>query len=434
MSPDDTSTTRRALLAATGATAFGGCNGGVSTRGDTTDTDETTTAGTTTTDATTTVSEADAADWPQMGRNAAHNGYVPEVTAETEPSVAWETTADGSLTTPTVVGDTVYVTRGNPSEDDDPEATLEAYALDSGERRWSRPLDVAFQYNAPFSNHRPVVYEGTAYVTTTDGLVAVDLETRDVRWRATMDPFFNAPPTVTDDGLYATAGTSVVALDHSGDERWRQSFEGRRRFRLVAVEEGTVYAPLGRRLLALDASSGEVRWEHAPDDGLSLASPVAADDSVVRASFGGVERVSTDGTRQWLADGPEEDLLRPVVGEGVAFAAGIQGTVSAYELSSGEQLWQNDVGDGEWTQETAPILLDGSVIAPQSDGSEVSIHALDPASGDERLSVSASDARIRGPVAASGHLVATSQDRHANTREESPDPPTGTIRVYALEN
>lgn len=162
---------------------------------------------------------------------------------------------------------------------------------------------------------------------------------------------------------------------------------------------------------------------------------MVANDSVVRTFFEGVESVSTDGERQWLADGPEEDLLRPAIGGGVAFAAGIQGTVTAYELSSGEQLWQTNVGDGEWTQETAPVLLDGSVVVPQSNGSEVSIHALDVETGDERWSVSATDPRIRGPVAAAGHLVATSQDRHVNTGRETPDsPPKGTIRAYGLEN
>jgi outer membrane protein assembly factor BamB len=118
----------------------------------------------------------------------------------------------------------------------------------------------------------------------------------------------------------------------------------------------------------------------------------------------------------------------------VAFALGLYGTVTAYELSSGEQLWQNNVGDGEWTQETAPVLLDGSVIVPQSDGTEVSIHALDATSGDEQWRVSVPDARVRGPVAASGHLVATSQDRHVNVRGTPDSPPTGTIRAYELED
>lgn len=434
MSPDEPSTTRRALLATAGATALAGCVGSLPTgEGASTTTESATGGGTTTDENTTAAPDGDSTDWPQLGRNAAHDGYAPEFTAETEPSVAWETTVEGSLTTPSVVGETVYLTRGVPGEDR-PEATLEAYALDSGERLWSRSLGARFVYNAPFSNHRPVVADETIYVPTNDELLAVDGETRDLRWRFGTDPFSNAPPTVTTDGVYVAADGSLIALDHVGDERWRYSIEGRRGFRVAAVHDGTVYAAAGSRLLAIDAASGELRWEHAPEENLSLASPVVADDSVVRASFHGVECVSTDGTRRWLAEGPEEDLLRPAVGAGVAFALGLYGTVTAYELSSGEQLWRADVGDGEWTQETAPILLDDAVIVPQSDGTEVSVHALDVASGDERWSVSASDARIRGPVAASGRLVATTQDRHANTRAESPDSPTGTVRAYEFDD
>lgn len=213
MSPDEPSTTRRALIAATGATALGGCVGGLPAGGTT---DETTT------ETTTTVADDDSADWPQMGRNAAHDGYAPEFAAETDPAVAWEIEVDGSLTTPTVVGDAVYVTRGAPTEDG-PEATLEAYAVDSGERRWSRSLGTEFEYNAPFSNHRPVVHDGTIYATTTDELVAVDAETRDVRWRVETDAFTNAPPTACTRGRGRPCSPSTTPVTSAGDTPSRAS-------------------------------------------------------------------------------------------------------------------------------------------------------------------------------------------------------------------
>ncbi|UPW00190.1 PQQ-like beta-propeller repeat protein [Halorussus gelatinilyticus] len=218
MSPDEPSTTRRAFLAATGTTAVAGCSGPLSASGST---------ATTTNDETTSEQSAgNTRDWPQIGRTETHNGYVPALAADDEPSASAETTVSGSLTTPTVVGDTVFVTRGAPGTDG-PEATLEAYALASGER-----------------------------------------------------------------------------------------------------------------------------------------------------------------------------------------------------------LWQTEVGDGEWTQETSPILLDGTLIVPQSDGSEVSVHGLDADTGDVRWHVSTAATRIRGPVAASSHLVVTTAGRHPNQTGESPV--EATLRVYEL--
>ncbi|WP_135827065.1 outer membrane protein assembly factor BamB family protein [Halorussus ruber] len=421
MSPKETATTRRGFLVATGATVLAGCSGSPP------NTDATTTESVSTT--TTALSSIGPDDWPQLGRTAAHNGYAPAASSDAEPAVATETSVEGSLTTPTVVGDTVYVTRGAPTPDG-PQATLEAYGLASGERRWSRSLGVEFRYNAPFSNHRPIVHGDRVYAATNDGVVAANRATGDVEWR-TEDVAVGSPPSVTDERVYVTADETLVALNHEGTERWRTTAEGQRaKFQLTAVSDGTVFADVDGRLMALDSASGDVRWEHAPEDGLSSATPAVADDAVVRASFDGVEAVSTDGTREWLADAPEEALLRPVVGHGTVFTLGLYGTVTAYDLSSGERAWQSSVGDGEWTQETAPILLDDALVVGQSNGDEVSVHALAPDSGETRWRVSASATRVRGPVAASGHLVVTTQDRHPNQEGESPI--GATIRAYEL--
>jgi len=421
MSPNDTVTTRRGFLLATGTTVLAGCSGA------TRNSDTTTTESVSTT--ATTLRPISPDDWPQLGRTATNNGYASTVNGDAEPTVAAEKSVEGSLTTPTVVGDTVYVTRGVP-DPDGPRATLEAYGLASGERRWSRSLGVEFGYNAPFSNHRPVVHGDRVYVTTNAGVVAANRATGDVQWRAE-DVAGNFPPTVTDDYVYVTADETLVALDHEGVERWRKTANGRTaRFGLTAVSDDTVLADVDQRLLALDSASGDVRWQHAPEDGPSLATPVVADEMVVRSSFDGVEAVSLDGTREWLADAPDEDLLRPVVGHGMVFTLGLYGTVTAYELSSGEQVWQSSVGDGEWTQETAPILLDDAVLVGQSNGDEVNVHALAPDSGETRWRVSTSATRIRGPVAASGSLVMTTQDRHPNQEGESPV--GATVRVHEL--
>lgn len=434
--PRPSRTTRRALLAAAGASALAGCADLLAGDADGNPSDDAPASPT----ATPTLEEG----WPQVGRNAAHAGYASGIDVGSEPAVAWERSLDGSLTTPTVAGDTVYVTRGVPG-DGEPRATLEAYALSSGDRRWQHPLGTSFVYTAPFSNHRPVLGDGTVYVAAGDAVVAVDAETGESAWETPVDGVITDPPTVTDDGPYAVVtprdrdeAYTVVALDGEGSEHWRLDVDALAKPRLVAVAGDVAYVPGGEKLRAVDAASGEVRWTYTSEAGVDSDYAVVGDGSIVRGAFQEVEVVSTDGTLDWQESSISGGSgLRPAVGEGAVFHADTGGTVSAHDLASGERLWQVTPGNGEWDQETSPVLVDGTLLVPQSDGEEVRVHALDAGAGDRQWTVSGPAARIRGPVTVPGYLVAATQNRHVNARPKpnaTAEPPEtrGSLRAFEL--
>lgn len=430
MPTNEPSVSRRSLLTTVGLSSLAGCSTFLSGSPDEQATESPATT------PTTTEGNSDPSGWSQVGRTAAHAGYNPTVSGESEPTLAWEKEVEGSLTTPTVTDGTIYVTRGVPTRDGT-QATIEAYAVDSGDRLWDLPLDTEFEYNAPLSNHRPIVHGRRIYAVSDDGLVAADRDTQEFAWKKTVDAFLNDPPTVTDDGLFVTGRDAFVHIDHDGNERWRIAADAHPRPRLAAVADDVAYVPVGGSLLAIDVATGDVRWEYNPDDGSVDDMVVVHDGTIVYTSFGGFGAVSTDGTSQWSVPGfDREDTLRAVVGDGSAFVAGIEGSVAGFDLASGEKLWQESLGDGEWTQETTPVLVDGALCVPQSNGKEASVHGLDPSSGQERWRISTTDARIRGPIPAGEYLVTTTQDRHVNAEPnpnatgESPEI-TGTIWVYA---
>jgi outer membrane protein assembly factor BamB len=319
---------RRAVLALAGGALFGGCVGRVDTGlGD---------------------DEVDDASWPGVGCDDRHTGYDPTTAVGDEaPDERWATALDGPLTTPTVVGDTVYLTRGAPT-DGAPEATLEAFGVATGERRWSKSLDADFAFHAPNSDFRPVYHDETVYVNVNEGVTAVDAATRQVRWAVSYDGMFNDLPVATDDGVYLGGAVRVeddndpphrgskpglVALSHDGEERWRATTDERMgRPHVPAATEDTVYVSFGHELAALDPADGSDRWR--TEVGTRTTTPVVADDAILLASHGRVEAVGLGGTPRWLTKVDTLDAVtRPAVADGRVFVAGFRGTNLALDLA-----------------------------------------------------------------------------------------------------
>lgn len=405
--------TRRAVVAATGTALVGGCLGRVPSGGS-----NDSPAETPATAAEQVPSHDDPAPegaWPQVGRDATRTGYNSTVSAA-EPSVAWTTELDGVVTTPTVVGDTVYVTRGAPASDG-PVGTVEAYALDDGSRQWSRSLGFGFTFHAPLSDHRPIYYRGALYVNVGNGVTALDAASGDRYWTADLAAGSD-PPAVTDDGVYVGGRDGLHALNHDGTQRWRypsaesKADEESRSSGFLsisppAVGDDAVYLSVEERLAALDPTDGTERWsrEHPGHRG----HVVLGDDALVTTSHDRVTVVDLDGSTRWSATTNNLNGIRPAVADGTAYLAGLHGRAAAYDLASGEERWHTRFGPDTWSQGTVPVVLDGGVAVIDVQSGKVVVQALDPESGEALWERSQSGERCRGPVPASDHLVATAQ-------------------------
>ncbi|QLG26316.1 PQQ-binding-like beta-propeller repeat protein [Halorarum halophilum] len=420
--------TRRASLALTGGALTTGClarvPGGFD---DTNETDDTI--------GTPNSSGASEGSWPMLGRTAGHVGSTTAVTGA-EPTERWHVEVDGPVTTPTVVDGTVYVARGKPT-DGPPRATVEAYALDTGERRWSLPLSrdgepVEFAFSAPNSNRRPVYYRGRLFASVGQSIAAIDPAGPEQLW--TTDPVenvhFNEPPTVTESGVYAGGPFGLVAFDHDGSRRWafpesatdddhmNDPFGSPR---VAAVTDDAVYVSMGKALLELDPSDATERWRRE-DDGPSTSTVVLAGDTLVRVGFDGVEAVGTDGSQRWLADWPGKAVLRPAVAGDTVYVAGLTGHVAAYDLSNGgERLWHVRLAPDRFAQGTVATVTERAVhvLRVDDEAREVRAVALDREDGSTTWELTRSGTRARGVVPAEGSYTFTTESTPEEERQQS---------------
>lgn len=392
---------RRAVLALAGGSLVAGCvasSGPSESNGSATPSDA---AG-----GTPRVPSVDEASWPQVGRESNHTGYNPTMDA-TKPSERWAVDLDGPLTTPTVVGDTVYVSRGAPT-DGAPAATVEAFALDSGEKLWSKDLDTEFRFGAPYSDLRPAFHDGTLYLTLGKEVVALDPATREKRWSTSLNTFVQDSPVVTDDSVYVRA-EDLVCFDENGDERWRFGPEDTPITSLPGVADETAYLLTIGGLVALDTDDGTERWQ-TETNGLSSTPVVAKDGSVIHAGHDTVVAVDSDGTRLWKASRDGGAVVHPAVANGTVFVAGLKGTIAAYALASGERRWETTVDADAEQQATIPTVTKGAVHMVRVGDGSATVRAFDWKTGEVQWTLSRQATRARGPIPAHAtYLLSTSR-------------------------
>ncbi|HYU86964.1 MAG TPA: PQQ-binding-like beta-propeller repeat protein [Kribbellaceae bacterium] len=181
----------------------------------------------------------------------------------------------GFYSSPTVAGGKVFAASLNHR----------VYALDAatGTVLWS------FQ-TGNHNSSTPAVADGTVYFGSRDGNVyAVDAETGVQRWKVQY-------------------GTDILASIQSSP----------------AVADGTVYVGTNndRRVIALDAATGALRWSFRAG-GPVLSSPAVANGVVYVGSGGGAVYGlrATDGKRQWSGHATGAVYSGPVVAQGKVYAA-----------------------------------------------------------------------------------------------------------------
>jgi len=271
--------------------------------------------------------------WPSFAADARNAGHV-EASVPTDPAVAWRFEAAGRIYDPPVVaGDLVFV----PSTDGN------VYAVTTeGEELWR----FSVQGQARIT---PAVEDGTVYVAGRNGGVhALDAISGTERWQfGGSDAGFSlSHPTVGDGSVYIGDSEGVLhALDvTTGRRRW-QVDANEKIATSPAVDDGTVYV----------GSRGKSR----PDE---------------KTVKGGLDAVSTDGSREWSIRPGQVDGSPTVVDDTVY--AGSDSGLLAVDAESGEERWR----DGNISM-GSPAVADGTVYVGTSDGA---LRALDAATGERQ--------------------------------------------------
>ena len=255
-------------------------------------------------------------DWTQPGGNAA-KAYGHLAIADA-PARAWSVAIAGSTTrrrlaaSPIVGGGLLYAM--------DTEGVLHAYDAKSGVPKWTQSFKVNGKGSSTVFGGGASYFDGKVYVATGFGEVAaLDAQTGKVAWSQHPAGPMRGSPTVAFGAVYAmTQNNEIHALALTdGAELWQESGslgeQGVFGVAAPAAGQGTVIAGYSTgELIAYRYENGRTLWS----------------DALARTSLSTSVGVLTDID----AD--------PIIYQGRVYALGQGGRMAAYELVSGQRIWE----------------------------------------------------------------------------------------------
>lgn len=346
--------------------------------------------------------------WTQFQGDSGHSGYAPDRTGPTtgvEERWAFETDGAMSVENAPVVADGVVVAGSRDHR-------VYGIDLETGERRWSRDTgdrvvgsaavagDTVFvgsdtgvlsalslqtgaeRWRYEIENHgiqhRPTVV-GDAVVLEADGLVALDAETGERRWRAEHSVSLGVAASARTETVFAGDNGSdrVYAYDLTdGTTRWERRIDGRTatKHTLTAAERTVFVGDDAGVLHALEGIDGATRWRFDTGGGRLFSSPAVA-DGVAYVGSGWYETADSPhhlyaldvatGEVEWRFQAPEAVFCSPVVAGGVCYFGGVDGRVYALDAADGELMWEFDLGE---QLKSSLAVVSGALVCNTSAG------------------------------------------------------------------
>jgi len=225
-------------------------------------------------------------------------------------------------------------------------------------------------------------------------LFALDQQTGEQRWAAQLSGAILAHSLIHADRVITVTndGTVFAHEVNSGNQVWtyklpQVQFSLRGQAAPVALDPRHVLiASANGYVYALDALTGVPKMQRrvAVSDGRSDiqrlndidGEPVVAGQFLVTTSYQGQVTVLDLASQQIIWSQDASSIQRPeVVGNGV-FVAQTDGKIVAYEITSGQKLWEND--QLLHRQLSNPVMLGGDLVVGDLDGV---LHLINPSNG-----------------------------------------------------
>ena len=258
------------------------------------------------------------------------------VSGQGVPIAQWHQTIEAA---PAIEGTRLFV--GTQTEN--------IFAFDLAQRAvvWQTPLAGGVRF-------APLGVAGHIYVhasTETGGVVyALEAGSGQVEWQYETQGFANSSPAL-ENGVLVVSGDGLIGLNpDTGVEIWRTS--GFTSYGGTLAGGGTVYAagagPQNETLIALDPTTGEIRWQSFESGIFIFSRPALDEDSrtlVAGSSEGVIYGVDADtGTTRWrfLADsGIQSDVQ---IQCGLVYFSSVNGILYVLESRTGNLLANANLG------------------------------------------------------------------------------------------
>lgn len=333
--------------------------------------------------------------WPQHQFDAQNTGYVHANTSVEGLEERWRVETDARLSsTPVVADDTAYIrdTQGI------------AYAMSGGEIQWSTELGGGAIFGMP------VLYENVVIFLAEGRLVALDRADGEEVWEFSPEETPRYPMLADDAVFFVNSSNEMYAVEAgTGEQRWETVANQGRFYRYPAIHDEEVFVPGGGsdapQISGLNLYEGWQRPAIQPEVEVNTGLTIR-DDIVFFGSDDGVYGYSLDGTQEWYY--PTEHVVDNNLAATndtlflISISDDVDGEVKAVTIDEGEQRWA-----ARCDRNVAPIVVGETVLLPK-DRSRVS--AYDATDGEELWTTEAAF----GPYSvsfANGHYYLASVDR-----------------------
>ena len=303
-----------------------------------------------------------------------------------------------------------------------------------GRRRWrADATDTSRGFHGT-----PAVANGTVYVGAYDGaLYAFDLETGEQYWRTQLGDAIGSSPGYHDGRLYIAVeyyepSGAIFALDAvTGEVRWEDRRITDHPHSTCAIDRAAGRLVVGSNdgsLYGWSYPDHEFLWRY--DTGEEIKGPIATWDG--SAFFGSwsdrVYRVAlSDGTEQWATDLGASVMAGPAVegATGTVYVGDQHDSLYALDADSGDEGWETDVGGpviGCPTVTSEHVLV-GSY--------EPTLSALAKSTGEEVWTVPAEGEVTSTPLVTDSAIYVAERTSEASLEGEGPT--GGLYRIVADE-
>ncbi len=308
---------------------------------------------------------------------------------------------------------------------------------DAPQRAWT--AQIAGASNRARLAAAPVIHDGKLFVIDTDATVsAFDAASGAKLWASTLAVDKDGKPSrfgggVSTDGtaVFATNGVGdVVALDATtGAIKWTKRPAGPLRG-APTLSNGNAYVMTqDNQIYAVRMDNGEAQWNEAGPVGASgifgVAAPAAAQGTVIAGySTGELAAYRYENGRSLWSDTLSRTAMStsvstltdidadPVIDRGRVFALGQGGRMAAYELVSGQRIWEINIAgistpvvSGEWV---FVMTSDAKLLCVQRASGKIRWISKLPRYRDEEDKKGV--ITWRGPVLANGRLIVANSD------------------------